>query len=276
MSFPDETLMAYADGELDPARRAEVEAAMAADPKVAERIEQHRALRRKLSGAYDSVLLDTVPHALIAAARASPAVTPSSAIPGAAPERGATVTDLRRVRAARAAEAKEASASARRAEVPRHPWTWFEWAAVAASIAIGAVLAHLAMRSPESTRVVTDNGELVAQADLAEALSTQLVLDQPVKAPVQIGLSFKSKAGDTCRTFTVKDQNVLGGLACRDGNEWHVQVLANAPPGTNAQGGYKPAGGSMPPAVVSAVEQQMDGDPLDADGETAARARGWK
>lgn len=277
MSIPDQTLMAYADGELEPAQRAEVEAAVAADPKLAERVEQHRALRRKLSVAYDPVLLDTVPHALIAAARTSPAATPSSAIPGvAATERGATVTDLRRVRAARAAEAKEAAAFARRAEMPPRPWTWFEWGAVAASIAIGAVIAHLAMRSPQTSRIITDNGDLVAQADLAEALSTQLVIDQPVAAPVQIGVSFKSKTGGICRTFTLKDRNVLGGLACREGNEWHVQVLANAPPGTNSQGGYKPAGGSMPPAVVSAVEQQIEGEPLDADGETAARARGWK
>lgn len=276
MSIPDQTLMAYADGELEPAQRAEVEAALAADPKLAERVEHHRALRRKLNAAYDPVLLDTVPHALIAAARTSPAVAPSADVPGSAPERGATITDLRRVRAARAAEAKEAAAFARRGEMPRHPWTWVEWAAVAASVAIGAVIAHLAMRSPETTRIITDKGQLVAQSDLAEALSNQLVIDQPVRAPVQIGVSFKSKDGNTCRTFTVKDQNVVGGLACREGNEWHVQVLADAPPAMNSPGVYKPAGGSMPPAVVSAVEQKIQGDPLDADGEAAARARGWK
>jgi hypothetical protein len=132
------------------------------------------------------------------------------------------------------------------------------------------------MRSPETTRITTEAGHLTAQADLADALTAQLAVDQPVDAPVQIGVSFKSKSGETCRTFTVKEQNVLGGLACREGNQWRVQVLANAPPGTNTQGGYKPAGGSMPSAVVSAVEQQIQGEPLDAAGEEAARERGWK
>lgn len=271
MSIPDETLMAYADGELEPARRAEVEAAMAADPKLSERVEQHRALRRKLNAALDPVLLETVPNTLVAAVRASPAARPDAAI-----ERAATVTDLRRVRAARAAEAKEAAAFARRAEMPRRPWTWFEWAAVAASIAIGAVIAHLAMKSPEASRIGTDRGWLVAKADLAQALSTQLAIDQPVDAPVQIGVSFKSKAGDTCRTFTLKEQNVLGGLACRRGSEWRVQLLADAPPGSNSPDGYKPAGGSMPAAIVAAVEKQIEGEPLDAAGEAAARARGWQ
>lgn len=269
MSIPDETLMAYADGELEPEQRAEVEAAMAADPTLAQRVEQHRALRQKLNAAFDPILLDTVPHTLVNAVHTAPA-TP------AATASGATITDLRRVRAARALEAKEAAAFARRADVPRRPWTWFEWGAMAASVAAGAVIAHLALRSPEANLFGTAGGQIVAQADLSHALSTQLASDQSADAPVQIGLSFKSKAGDTCRTFTVKEQNVLGGLACRQGNDWHVQVLANVPAGTNGQGGYKPAGGSMPAAVLAAVEQQIAGDPLDAAGEAAARSRGWK
>jgi hypothetical protein len=271
MSISDETLMAYADNELEPAQRVEVEAAVAADPKLAERIEQHRALRRKLNAALDPVLLETVPNVLVATVRASPAASHGSAAEG-----GATITDLRRVRAARAAEAKEAAAYARRTEMPGKPWTWFEWAAVAASVAIGAVIAHLAMKAPDASRIRTERGWLVAQGDLAQALSRQLAIDQSVDAPVQIGVSFKSKSGDTCRTFTVKEQNVLGGLACRQQNEWRVQVLADAPPGANTESGYKPAGGSMPAAVVAAVEKEIEGEPLDAAAEAAARARGWQ
>lgn len=271
MSIPEETLMAYADGELEPAQRAEVEAAIAADPKLGARVEQHRALRRKLNAAFDPILMETVPHTLVASAHASPATTP-----GATPERAATVTDLRRVRAARAAEAREAAASARRAETSRRPWTWVEWSAMAASVAAGAVIAHLALKSPEVSRIGTDGGQLLAQADLSEALSTQLANDQPTEAPVQIGLSFKNKSGDTCRTFTVKETHVLGGLACREGDEWRVEVLANAPAGAPGASGYKPASGSMPAAVLSAIEQQIQGEPLDAAGEAAARAHGWK
>jgi anti-sigma factor RsiW len=276
MSIPDETLMAYADDELQPEQRAAVEAALAADPRLAERVEQHRALRKKLSAAFDPILQETVPEALVSAVHTPSAGTAPAR--GATAERGATITDLRRVRAARAAEAKEAAAFARRADMPRRQWTWFEWAAVAASIAIGAVIAHLALNSPDASRIGTRGGQLVAQADLEQALSSQLAADQSADAPVQIGVSFRSKAGDTCRTFSVKEQNALAGLACRDGREWRVQVLANVPPGTNGQGngGYKPAGGSMPAAVLTAVEQQIEGEAFDATAEAAARARGWQ
>jgi anti-sigma factor RsiW len=277
VTIPDETLMAYADGELEPAQRAEVAAALAADPQLARRVEQHQGLRKKLSAAFDPVLLETVPDSLIAAARSAPVASSGSgeSQQGALP-REATVTDLRRVRAARAAEAKEAAASARRGQVPRRPWTWVEWTAMAASVAAGAVIAHLALKSPDANRIGTDRGQLVAQADLADALSNQLASNQPVNAPVQIGVSFRSRAGDSCRTFTVKERDPIGGLACRQGNTWRVQVLANVQAGAAADGGYKPAGGSMPAAVIAAVEQQIDGEPLDAAAESAARARGWK
>jgi hypothetical protein len=302
MTIPDETLMAYADGELEPAQCAEVEAAMAADPAVAARVEQHRALRRKLNAAFDPILLETVPNALVATVHSMPGATAHGAAtaPGAAAAgattagataagataagpatapgspSGATITDLRRVRAARAAEAKEAAASARRAETPRRPWTWVEWSAMAASIAAGAVIAHLAFNTPDASRVGTNAGRLVAQGDLEQALSRQLASDQPADAPVQMGLSFKSKSGDTCRTFTVKERDILGGLACRQGDKWHVQVLANVPPNPNSTGGYKPAGGNMPPAVLTAVQEQIEGEPLDAAAEAAARTRNWQ
>jgi len=277
MTIPDETLMAYADGELEPAQRAEIEAAMAADPQVARRVEQHQALRKRLGSTFDRVLLETVPDALIASIRAAPAVSPASGeSQEGAPHRDATVTDLRRVRAARAAEAKGAAASARRTQLPRRPWTWVEWGAMAASVVAGAVIAHLALKSPEANRIGTDHGQLVAQADLAEALSSQLASGQSPGAPVQIGVSFKSRAGTLCRTFTVNDRSPVGGLACREGDAWNVQVLANVPPAATSGGGYKPAGGSMPPPVIAAVEQQIDGEPLDAGAESAARARDWK
>ena len=277
MTIPDETLMAYADGELEAAVRAEVEAAMAEDPQLARRVEQHQALRKKLGAAFGSALVETVPDSLVSAIRSAPAVALGSAeSPNGAVPREATVTDLRRVRAARAAEAKEAAASARRAQVPRRPWTWVEWTAMAASVAAGAVIAHLALRSPDANRIGTSHGELVAQADLADALSNQLAGSQSPNMPVRIGVSFKSKSGESCRTFTVTDQSSVAGLACLQADTWRVRVLANTQSSATGNGAYKPAGGSMPVAVIAEMERQIAGEPLDAAAESAARARGWK
>jgi len=89
MTFSEETLMAYVDGELDAKARADVEAAMAADPEVAERVARHEALRLRVQAAFGAVLDEPVPEHLMSAART-------------APTRGReNVTDLARERAAR-------------------------------------------------------------------------------------------------------------------------------------------------------------------------------
>jgi hypothetical protein len=261
--------MAYADGELEPARSAEVEAAMAADPEIARRVEQHKSLRKKFEAAFDPVLNETVPEPLVSAIRSAPAK------PRDRSAREATVTDLRRVRAARAAESRGAAA-ARGPSVPRRPWTWVEWGAMAASIVVGAVIAHLTLKSPAGGPIDTRGGQLVAQADLEQALDNQLAGDQSANAPVQIGVTFRTKTGDHCRTFMVKGPNPLGGLACREVDEWRVQVLAAATATAGSDGGYKQAGADMPAAVITAMEQQIAGEPFDASAEVAARGRGWK
>src|SRR5580704_14683030 len=69
MTISDETLMAYADGELDAAARAEVESAMREDPQIEARVAAHRALRRKVQAAYSAELSQDIPERLLAAAR---------------------------------------------------------------------------------------------------------------------------------------------------------------------------------------------------------------
>lgn len=275
MTLSDEILMAYADGELDAAQRAEVEAAMALDPDVARRVEQHRALRKQFGSTFDRVLLETVPDRLIAAARKTPSQTPAETVSGLK-KRGATVTDLRRVRAARKAEAAEAAAATRRAQPPRPPWGWFEWGAMAASVATGAIIAYLVIQSPQNERFSTVRGQLVARADLDLALSNQLASDPIPGSDVRIGVSFKSKTGDRCRTFLVKEAQPVGGLACRAGGEWQIQVIANAERSTAPDGGYQQAGAQMPGAVLAAAQNAIDGEPFDAEAEVAARERGWE
>jgi anti-sigma factor RsiW len=69
MTISEETLMAYADGELDAAARASVEAAMQEDPEIRERVARHHALREAMQGAFSAVLKEPVPERLLNAAR---------------------------------------------------------------------------------------------------------------------------------------------------------------------------------------------------------------
>lgn len=252
MNISDELLMAYADGELDaPERasdRATVEAAIKAEPDVARRVEQHRALRRRLNTTFDRVLDEPVPDRLIAVVR------------GARP--AAPVADLENARAKRAA--------------PRARFSLPQWAAMAASVIVGVLVGHFALTSREPGQITSQNGQLVAQADLANALSNQLAGDQSPTAPVQIGTSFKSKSGHYCRTFVLHNGDPMGGLACRNGAIWNINALARAEPAPDTTGGYRQASSEMPDVIRAQVESQIVGDPLDSSGEAQAKANDWK
>jgi hypothetical protein len=183
--------------------------------------------------------------------------------------RAAPIADFGAARAAKAEAAARAGKS-------RASWSWPQWGAMAASLIVGAIIGHLALKSPELSPIATRNGHLVAQAGLADALSNQLASTQPTSASVQIGTSFKSKEGTYCRTFVLHEGDSVGGLACRAGNEWNVNTLARAETTPGADGGYRPAGSEMPSAVRDAVEAQIVGDPLDSSAEAQAKSSGWK
>ena len=67
MKFSQDTLMAYADGELDRETRRAIEAEMAIDPQVAREVERQRALRADVGAAFAGVLDEQVPDRLLRA-----------------------------------------------------------------------------------------------------------------------------------------------------------------------------------------------------------------
>ncbi len=239
MNLDDDTLMAYADGELDGAARAAVEAAMASDAALAERVARHHELRRRLQAAFEPVLTEPLPERLLAGARGA----------GSA----ANVIPLK----ARA--------------VPR--WSWPQWGAIAASLVIGVLSGALLLRRGEGGPIVAVNGQMLAGGVLASALSNQLASAQPPDAVVQIGVSFRTRDGAYCRTFVLQDGQALAGLACHERGSWQLQVLAQSEPGRG--GAYRPAGSSLPPAVARTLDSLIAGEPLDAGAEAAARTGNW-
>jgi anti-sigma-K factor RskA len=244
MSFSDETLMAYADGELDAATRAQIEAALATDADLAQRIARQRQLRARLQAAFEPVLDEPLPPRLLESAQR---------FPGAG--RADNVVPLRRTPAPR--------------------WSWSQWGAMAASLLLG-VLAAALLLAPTGGPIITRHGEMLAGGTLARALTAQLASRQPPDAPVQIGVSFRARSGLYCRSFVLRDKAALAGLACRDQGAWRVQMLAAAaaaaPAGTGA---YRSATSALPPQLAQAIDELIAGEPLDAQTEAAARERGW-
>lgn len=244
MKISDELLMAYADGELDLVARAEIEAAMAADPAIARVVERHRALSTRVRDAYREVLDEPVPERLAKLVQEPPS---------------AQVVDL----AAKRGEREAARAGARR-------WGMPQWSALAASLALGLLVGLLVTRSPSAPYEETTAG-LVARGGLDQALDTQLAATGDASA-VQVGLSFRSRDGAYCRSFHLQRATALAGLACRAGDEWRLEVLAAA---AQHEGELRTAA-AMPMAVLQAIDAAIDGEPLDAAAEIAARDAGWQ
>ncbi len=242
MTFDDQTLMAYADGELDEAARAAVTAAMAADPQLAQRVAEHRELRRRLQAAFEPVLAEPPPARLLASARA--AGVPGRVIP------------------------------LKPRAVPR--WSWPQWAAIAASLVIGVLSGALLLRPGTGAGpILARNGQMLAGGVLASALTNQLSGTQPPNAAVQIGVSFRTRDGIYCRTFVLQAAAALAGIACRERGSWQLQVLAQSEPGRSARGAYRPAASNLPPAVARTLDALIAGEPLDAAAEAAARTGNW-
>jgi hypothetical protein len=241
MAISDERLIAYADGELDAAGRAEVEAAIAADPAVANRLKAHRDLRARLFGAYAGALDEPIPEAWTRLATAPPS---------------AQVVDLARERARRRATGR-----------------WMQWGAMAASLAAGLLLGRLVLPMSPQGLIAGTGSAMVARGALDRALTDQMASGQGA-APVKIGLSFRSTDNRYCRTFQARAEGGLAGLACREGDAWRVRVAIAATPAHETQ--YRTAGAETPAAVLSAVDAMISGEPLDARGEAAAKARRWR
>ena len=242
--YDEEMLGAYVDGELDDAAREAFERALAADPELARRVETQRRLRLALDSAFAPTLDEPLPERLLRAAQGHG--------PG-------TVVPMRTL-----------TGRATRWQAPH-------WWAMAASLVVGAVLGRQVLAPQADATLLTTGPEgVVATGVLAKALSQQLAADR--RGVVQIGLSFRAKSGDYCRTFEIRGAGASqAGLACREGEAWHVQIVEAVPPDTTAGGAMRQASSTaLPVGVRRAVEASIAGDVLDAPAEVAARNAGWQ
>lgn len=243
MNWPDDILMAYVDGEMDPAARGDLERAMAGDARLRERVAAVQAQRDRVRAAYAPVLDEPVPDRL------------SALLSAHAP--AATVVSLEAARAARGPRAPAVS--------------WAQWGGIAAGVVVGVLVGMNVPRGDADTSITLQGDRLVASGAVGHALSTQLASEPASGEAVAVQLSFVDKDGNVCRTFST---NAMAGLACRQGQSWTVQTLVAAE--RPAAGTMRQAASALPRTVLDAVDQRIDGAALDASGERQARGRGWQ
>ena len=188
----DEQFFAWLDGELDASEAAEVEQRVSADPQLANAAAAHRALAKRLRGAFDPIAQVPVPERLRSAVR------PTS-----------TVTEL---------------ASWRERTQSRRPAIQ-QWAAMAATLTVGIVVGTM-VRMDDGSPLELRGGQTVAASALDRALDTQLA--SAATGDTRLGLTFRDRSGAICRSFASKASS---GLACSEGGRWRIHGLFAAPEG---------------------------------------------
>ncbi|MBK0393696.1 anti-sigma factor family protein [Ramlibacter algicola] len=243
MSWTDQDVTAFADGELEAGRASAFASDLAGDAHLQARVDAVRAQRSRIASAFEGVLREPVPDRL-AALLGQPAANPVDR----APER------RRRADAANS---------------PRFLPPWATWGGMAASLVLGLAVGSRLAGGGSGDLVAQRDGGLVAAGPLARALETQLAKD--AAGPVQVQLTFADKQGRYCRTFTAQR---MAGLACREAGSWQVAVLAPRVDATT--GGLRQAASVLPGVVLATVDAQAAGGTLDAKAEGDLVQRGWR
>lgn len=187
-AFSDETLMAFADGELDAAEAAAVGAAIDGDPALAKRVDAFRMTRRSVRAAFGEIAREPVPAALTAFVMAGGASRASSAT------RPPLVRRL------------------------------MPMAAALACLLAGGTGYWLGMRGagPSPVAQVVALGPLAAALDTLDDGARQTV----GTGAIALQQTLRTRAG-ICRTFRLdQSQNRFDGVACRGSGAWRVEVLA--------------------------------------------------
>jgi hypothetical protein len=141
------------------------------------------------------------------------------------------------------------------------------WLVPACAALVLGIVASISLR-PQSDFGTSASGQVIAQGALGKALDKQLASQD---GPVRIGISFRDKAGQACRTF---NSGSNAGLACHDAGTWVVGILVKQVP-EDAGAAYRMVGSAMPDAVRHAVTTNISGEPFDAAMEARAAKDGW-
>lgn len=250
----DETLMEFADGTLPPVERAAVSAALAHSPALMHRLEAFLFTRDPLARAFDQVVAAPVPEKLLAALR-------------------------------QGAPARRVSARADDGIVARLAETFrmaiFSPAGMTAALLIGATAGWLLHDAPSDGLVSLNERGLTASASLQRALDAT-----PMNVSADVGkdlaleptLTFRNSDKAWCRQYYLVSRGLQSaGIACREGDRWHVLTQMGAAPAPVRSGNHGVAGPPPAPSLLDDIRAQIkEGDPLDGGQERLVIRERWQ
>lgn len=248
--FDDETLMAFADGELDDLTSARVGRAIAEDAALAARVEMFRASRAKVSNALGPLAREPVPP-------------------------GLSLSVLAMIERDREARARAESVSASNvvqfgSERLRHRSTpaWLMPAAAALVLMVGGSGGYFLgskLPAPPPVEFASIDDPTIIRA-LTEVPSGK-ALDVPgTGRTIEPVLSFRLEDGTLCREYRLKGPDARGvvSIACLEQDNWKTHLMMAA---TRAEEGFTPAGSAE--TIDAYLASIHASSPLDGSAEDA-------
>ncbi|MDO5291015.1 MAG: hypothetical protein Q4F13_15495 [Pseudomonadota bacterium] len=267
----DEELLAYLDAELPEEGYEAIEAQLDTGTALRQRLQALVDSGERLRAAYDGVLQEPVPPALIAAIQAAPWPPVAQTAPQATPHRAAHQT---------------APSSARRGTAPTQPWPqrllgWLglDSARPLAGLAVASVL-MLAVGGWLGHSLPAGQGDGASVVGLDGALAVALETApsgralQAGAARIELAASLRGADGRVCREYSASASGGgETGLACRaPSGQWTVAVRQVHSGGA----GYDTASSSGHEAIDAYLSQHLPGaEPLSAEQEQALIQKSW-
>jgi hypothetical protein len=259
-----EQLNAYLDGEMNAAASAAFEDRLAREPGLRSLLDTMRGLDTDLSASLGAVPSTPPSDALLAAVKSFAAAQTADATT-AAPVSNVVAFEPRK--AARPVESK--------------PWQMPLAAAIALCVGAGGM--WLVQSQPgvgtQVAAVSIADGIAVKGGPLHNALETVASGDITTAGAERIRpiLSFAAKDGRYCREFeSFGAQGAVVGVACKGDRGWAMEVVLAAAAHAPNETQYAPASGFNAKALDDVVSQLIDGQPMTAEAEAAARGKAWQ
>jgi hypothetical protein len=270
----DETLLAFADGELDPRQAAQVAVLLADDPAARETLRIFQESAALVRGAFDQTLHEPIPERLLKTINET--------------RIDSTVSDLRLAQPTSAAKQKKRLLSA--------PPVWAAAASVALVVGLAGGYTVFRVTSaphfgePSASLLVNDG--LLSQA-LETTLSGSVFSHQDTvlggRREITPLLTFQDENRRFCREYeeimTSQDtRRAMVGVACRNSDgSWHPEaVMARhivAPTlrgGGSSQDSYVPAAGADIAPFDLVIDALMTRGPLAPAEEQQLLQEGWR
>lgn len=247
MSWSDDKLSAYIDGELPAAEMAALERDLASDAGLAERLQ-------RLSSANAAFV------ASISAIDATPVPASTRELLSAAGEQAGARVIAFRPRAIGAFVMQHRAIAA---------------SLVCAAIAYGAVATApggLQSGAPAATSVIAANTPLHRALERTPSGETVRIGGGVAVKPQ---LTFATADDAFCRQYQMTSgSGAMEAIACRNDEGWRVRV-ASFERSNPAAGDYQPAGSGRSPALEAFIDANIAGAPLAAADEAALLGREW-